>query len=145
MVRVQVSALVTQILHCTVVGLQYFIMCVISNPTFLFWYPKTLDYTQCNVAHLQSVVHDYLKLHSEELTGAEAAVYGEMNSTKVQNPRHKMQVALLAEPKTPLEYYDGFFVHTMKHCYATALYTTEESAIRYTCAYKFTARVKSRA
>ena len=38
----------------------------------------------------------------------------------------------------------GFFVHTMKHCYATALYTTEESAIRYTCAYKFTARVKSR-
>ena len=26
-----------------------------------------------------------------------------MNSTKVQNPRHKMQVALLAEPKTPLE------------------------------------------
>ena len=29
-----------------------------------------------------------------------------MNSTKVQNPRHKMQVALLAEPKTPLEYYE---------------------------------------
>ena len=28
-----------------------------------------------------------------------------MNSTKVQNPRHKMQVALLAEPKT-LEYYE---------------------------------------
>ena len=26
-----------------------------------------------------------------------------MNGTKVQNPRHKMQVALLAEPKTPLE------------------------------------------
>ena len=26
-----------------------------------------------------------------------------MNSTKVQNPWHKMQVALLAEPKTPLE------------------------------------------
>ena len=26
-----------------------------------------------------------------------------MNSTKVQNPRLKMQVALLAEPKTPLE------------------------------------------
>ena len=25
------------------------------------------------------------------------------NSTKVQNPRHKMQVALLAESKTPLE------------------------------------------
>ena len=24
-----------------------------------------------------------------------------MNSTKVQNPRRKMQVALLAEPKTP--------------------------------------------
>ena len=31
----------------------------------------------------------------------------------------------------------GFLVHTMKHCYATALYTTEASAIRYTCAYKF--------
>ena len=29
-----------------------------------------------------------------------------MKSTKVQNPRHKMQVALLAEPKTPLEYYE---------------------------------------
>ena len=28
-----------------------------------------------------------------------------MNSTKVQNPWHKMQVALLAEPKT-LEYYE---------------------------------------
>ena len=26
-----------------------------------------------------------------------------MNSTKVQNPRRKIQVALLAEPKTPLE------------------------------------------
>ena len=26
-----------------------------------------------------------------------------VNSTKVQNPRRKMQVALLAEPKTPLE------------------------------------------
>ena len=39
----------------------------------------------------------------------------------------------------------GFFVHTMKHCYVTALYTIEVSAIRYTCAYNFTARVKSRA
>ena len=26
-----------------------------------------------------------------------------INSTEVQNPQHKMQVALLAEPKTPLE------------------------------------------
>ena len=26
-----------------------------------------------------------------------------MNGTEVQNPRRKMQVALLAEPKTPLE------------------------------------------
>ena len=26
---------------------------------------------------------------------------GTMNSTKVQNPRRKKQVALLAEPKTP--------------------------------------------
>ena len=51
----------------------------------------------------------------------------------------KMQVASLAEPKTPLEssvFIIGFFVHTMKHCYATALYTTEASTIRYTCAYK---------
>ena len=42
----------------------------------------------------------------------------------------------------------GFFVHTMKHCYATALLcncTVYVSAICYTCAYKFTARVKSRA
>ena len=31
-----------------------------------------------------------------------------MNSTKVQNPRRKMQVALLAEPKTPLE--SGVFI-----------------------------------
>ena len=56
------------------------------------------------------------------------------------------QLALLAEPKNPLDSTmstsSGFFVHTMKHCYATALYTT---AIHYTCAYKFTARVKSRA
>ena len=29
-----------------------------------------------------------------------------MNSTEVQNPQHKMQVALLAERKTPLEYYE---------------------------------------
>ena len=38
----------------------------------------------------------------------------------------KMQVASLAEPKTPLEssmFIIGFFVHTMKHCYATALYS----------------------
>ena len=32
-----------------------------------------------------------------------SVIYCSMNSTKVQNPRHKMQVALLAEPKTPLE------------------------------------------
>ena len=47
-----------------------------------------------------------------------------MNSTKVQNPRRKMQVALLAEPKTPpgvervylilAMKCGGFFVHTMK-------------------------------
>ena len=82
------------------------------------------------------------------------------NSTKVQNPRRKMQVALLAEPKTPpgvervyiiilcalAMKCGGFFVHTMKHCYATALYYIyTASAIRYTCAYKFTARVQSRA
>ena len=56
------------------------------------------------------------------------------------------QLALLAEPKNPLDSTmstsSGFFVHTMKHCYATALYTT---ASHYTCAYKFTARVQSRA
>ena len=56
--------------------------------------------------------------------------------------RGKIQVALLAEPKTPLDEHSGgvgqdhmcaiiadslinemcggFFVHTMKHCYATA-------------------------
>ena len=38
------------------------------------------------------------------------------------------QLALLAEPKNPLDSTmstsSGFFVHTMKHCYATALYTT---------------------
>ena len=35
------------------------------------------------------------------------------------------QLALLAEPKNPLDSTmstsSGFFVHTMKHCYATAL------------------------
>ena len=37
-----------------------------------------------------------------------------------------------------------FFVHTMKHCYATALYITEAQAlIHYTCAYRFTAREHS--
>ena len=33
-----------------------------------------------------------------------------MNSTKVQNARRKMQVALLAEPKTPLE--SSVFIYT---------------------------------
>ena len=37
----------------------------------------------------------------------------------------------------------GFFC--THHEALLALYTTEESAIRYTCTYKFTARVKSRA
>ena len=50
-----------------------------------------------------------------------------MNSTEVQNPRHKMQVALLAEPKTPLESSVSImkratFVHTIKHSYATGLF-----------------------
>ena len=39
----------------------------------------------------------------EEKTRQRKANHYRMNSTKVQNPRHKMQVALLAEPKTPLE------------------------------------------
>ena len=43
---------------------------------------------------------------SEAEGASVAATPGAMNSTKVQNPRHKMQVALLAEPKTPLEYYE---------------------------------------
>ena len=48
------------------------------------------------------------------------ASYRTMNSTEVQNPRHKMQVA---EPKTPLELSvsmnssNSIFVHTIKHCY----------------------------
>ena len=46
------------------------------------------------------------------------------------------QVALLAEPKNPLDSTmstsSGFFVHTMKHCYATALYTTEAQALSIT-------------
>ena len=46
------------------------------------------------------------------------------------------QVALLAEPKNPLDSTmstsSGFFVHTMKHCYATALYTTEVQALYIT-------------
>ena len=38
-----------------------------------------------------------------ELGGSELAgnYYKIMNSNKVQNPRREMQVALLAEPKTP--------------------------------------------
>ena len=39
----------------------------------------------------------------------------------------------------------GFFVHTMKHCYATALYTTEAQALSITHAHMFTAHVQSRA
>ena len=39
------------------------------------------------------------------------------------------QVALLAEPMSTSS---GFFVHTMKHCYATALYTTEAQALSIT-------------
>ena len=46
------------------------------------------------------------------------------------------QVALLAEPKNPLDSTmstsSGFFVHTMKHCYATAIYTTEAQALSIT-------------
>ena len=46
------------------------------------------------------------------------------------------QLALLAEPKNPLDSTmstsSGFFVHTMKHCYATALYTTEAQALSIT-------------
>ena len=43
------------------------------------------------------------------------------------------QVALLAEPKNPLDpTSNGFIVHTMKHCYATALYTTEAQALSIT-------------
>ena len=49
-----------------------------------------------------------------------------MNSTKVQNPRHKMQVRIEA-----LAMKCGV-VHTMKHCYATALYTTEAQALSVT-------------
>ena len=37
-----------------------------------------------------------------------------MNSTKVQNTRHKMQVALLAEPKTPLESACLYYMSTSK-------------------------------
>ena len=43
---------------------------------------------------------------------------------------------MLAEPKNPLDSTmstrSGFFVHTMKHCYATALYTTALS-ITHAC------------
>ena len=43
------------------------------------------------------------------------------------------QVALLAEPKnSTMSTNGGFFVHTMKHCYATALYTTALS-ITHVC------------
>ena len=82
-----------------------------------------------------------------------------MNSTKVQNPRRKMQVALLAEPKTPPGVERVYIIlymstsnemwwlfctyHEALLCDCTVLYTA--SAIRYTCAYKFTARVQSRA
>ena len=50
-------------------------------------------------------------------------------------------VALLAEPKTCLEssvfmgMSNGIFVHNMKHCYETALSTTQAQALRYTCVY----------
>ena len=66
-----------------------------------------------------------------------------MNSTKVQNPRHKMQVALLAEPKTPLE--SSEFIALARKCGGHEALLYVSSAIRYTCAYKFTARVQSRA
>ena len=43
------------------------------------------------------------------------------------------QVALLAEPKnSTMSTSSGFFVHTMKHCYATALYTTEAQVVSIT-------------
>ena len=37
----------------------------------------------------------------------------------------------------------AFLYTSWKHCYVTALYTTDaDYAIHYTCAYKFTARVQ---
>ena len=77
--------------------------------------------------------------------------------------RRKMQVALLAEPKTPLvervymSTQGGVGQDHMCAIIAVSLMSTSNemcgaffvhntaSAIRYTCAYKFTARVKSRA
>ena len=47
-----------------------------------------------------------------------------LTCTKVQNPRRKMQRLLWSRACYTSMKCGGFFVHTMKHCYATALYRT---------------------
>ena len=42
-------------------------------------------------------------LDTHRTTTVTLAAHARRGLIKVQNPRHKMQVALLAEPKTPLE------------------------------------------
>ena len=71
-------------------------------------------------------------MHSHKLL--RACTHSEkINSTEVQNPRHKMQVALFAEPKVKHVYYHTmssgneicwhFCTHHEALLYATALYT----------------------
>ena len=63
-----------------------------------------------------------------------------MQALDADKCRCKMQVALLAEPKillwsracSTMSTNSGFYVHTMKHCYGTALYATEAQALSIT-------------
>ena len=59
--------------------------------------------SQCKNAKISS--RNYLKVCKLPLDFLHPSpmIIDKMNSTKVQNPRRKTQVALLAEPKTPLE------------------------------------------
>ena len=74
-----------------------------------------------------------------------------MNSMEVQNPRCKMQVALLAEPKTPrqssvsIQYYEQYTIHV--HTMRTAIFTRRyplHMRVKVYCAREITSVVYGR-
>ena len=71
----------------------HFLGSVIFQPTFPYVHHRFANSTPEKTRPIQTTVSG----------GRIVNLHITMNSTKVQNPRHKMQVALLAEPKTPLE------------------------------------------
>ena len=69
----------------------------------------------------------------------------EIYRTEVQNPRRKMQVALLAEPKTPLEssvfVYEHYVGAGITQC--TAYTEFQALSVTHACIIVYRARVQS--